>query len=208
MVLSAKRKLFRFVFADLEPVKKGVFIVKLNIAALLICAACGFCSVHLVRHPLANRDLGQGHKIVNAAHGMPACHRRSKINMERIQFTQTEISMIEAVVMHEVGHCSRESKIAVANVILNRLQDGRFGGSVYEVLHKNGQFEAIHNYYEGEIEPDMECKAAVLDALRGENNSQGALYYCNMDYIQDERTKGWFQSMDFLFELDGQRFYR
>lgn len=127
---------------------------------------------------------------------------------KRFPYTETEVAMIEAVVMHEVGHCSRESKIAVANIILNRVKDGRFGDSVYEVLHRKGQFDAIHNYYDSEIVPDEACRLAVLDALGGEDNSQGALYYCNTDYIENPETIRWFHSLEFLLELDGQKLYK
>ena len=124
-----------------------------------------------------------------------------------MKFTDEEINMIASVIMHEVGNCSAGSKIAVTNVILNRLNDGRFGDSIYEVLHADGQFEAIHNYYDQEILPDKDCMECVMQAIEGTDNTLGALYYCNMNYI-DDRTKEWFNSLDFLFEMDGQNFYK
>ena len=125
-----------------------------------------------------------------------------------IPVTNEEFNMIAAVVMHEVGHCSRESKIAVTNVILNRVKDGRFGNGIYEVLHQRNQFAAISNYYNPTLPPDDACREAVAAALRGEDNSNGAVYYCNPQYIYDEAVRAWFFSLEKVLELDGQIFYK
>ena len=126
---------------------------------------------------------------------------------EPLPYTDQEIEMIAAVVMHEVGHCSKESKLAVTRVIANRLADGRFGKTVYEVLHARGQFGAIHNYYDHEIVPDEACFAAVREALREGGNKNGALYFCNPQMIGAGNAR-WFSSLQFLFSLDGQYYYR
>ena len=121
--------------------------------------------------------------------------------------TQQELDMIAAVVMHEVGHCSRESKVAVTNVILNRLKDGRFGDSIYDILHQPNQFSAISNYYTPTIPADEACYEAVHAALQGEDNSNGALYYCNPQYIFSDSVRAWFDSLEVVLKLDGQLFY-
>ena len=123
-------------------------------------------------------------------------------------YTQEEVDMIAAVVMHEVGYCSRESKIAVTYVILNRLKDGRFGSNIYEVLHKDNQFSAIQNYYSPQILPDEACRNAVKAALSGEDNSYGALYFCNPAYVNSDKARRWFSSLELVFTLDNQNYYK
>lgn len=123
-------------------------------------------------------------------------------------YTQEEIDMVSAVVMHEVGYCSRESKIAVANVILNRVKDGRFGKDIYEVLHKGNQFGAIKNYYTQRIPTDDACRSAVMAAMMGEDNSRGALYFCNPAYVNSEGARRWFASLELVFTIDGQNYYK
>lgn len=123
-------------------------------------------------------------------------------------YTEKEIDMVSAVVMHEVGYCSRESKIAVANVILNRVKDGRFGADIYDVLHRGNQFDAIENYYSRRIPPDEACRAAVISAMMGEDNSHGALYFCNPAYIGSPAARRWFNSLELLFTIDDQNYYK
>lgn len=123
-------------------------------------------------------------------------------------YTEEEIEMVSAVVMHEVGYCSRESKIAVANVILNRVKDGRFGANLYQVLHQRNQFGAIENYYSGRIPTDDACREAVIAAMLGEDNSRGALYFCNPAYVNSEGARRWFASLELVFTIDNQNYYK
>lgn len=119
-------------------------------------------------------------------------------------YTPKEIDMITAVVMNEVGHCTRPSKIAVTNVILNRVKAGK---SVYDVLHEPGQFTAINNYYSMRLVPNASTKEAVLAAIAGEDNSRGAIFYCNPRFLSN-RSLRFFNSRTYLFTLEGQNFYK
>ena len=117
------------------------------------------------------------------------------------RFTDEEISMIELVVMNEVGHCSEASKIAVANVILNRVDSANFPNTVKEVVYAKNQFSAAY----GSLKPDKSTRAAVKKALNGEDNSMGAVYYYAPRYTG---TIAWFEGLEFCFELEGQRFFK
>lgn len=112
------------------------------------------------------------------------------------EFSDQEIEMIEAVVMHEVGYCSRESMIAIAHVILNRVENPLFPDTVYKVLHQKGQFTAIHNYYDHQRPVTPEVKQAVADALEMSDVTGGALYFYNPQYMRNSRELQWFQSLE------------
>jgi spore germination cell wall hydrolase CwlJ-like protein len=103
--------------------------------------------------------------------------------------------------MNEVGHCSEASKIAVANVILNRLASPDFPDTVREVVYAPRQFTAVH----GTLKPDKHTREAVKKALNGEDNSKGAVYYYAPRYTG---RIDWFERLEFLFELEGQRFFK
>lgn len=118
-----------------------------------------------------------------------------------------ELRMIEAVVMHEVGYCSRESMIAVTHVILNRVESPLFPDTVEEVLHQNGQFTAIHNYYDHEIPVSYTVHKAVRDAVRMKDTTNGALYFYAPRYLpKDSPAAEWFQSLKTTLELEGVRY--
>ncbi len=110
--------------------------------------------------------------------------------------TQREIGMLEAVVMHEVGYCSRDSMIAVAHVVLNRVESPLFPDTVEQVLHQPGQFTAIHNYYDQERPVSAQVRSAVADALQIPDVTGGALYFYNPGYMQDGPVLDWFESLE------------
>ena len=55
-------------------------------------------------------------------------------------FTEDEIYLIQRAVETEVFQAGFDSKVNVASVIFNRINDGRFGNTVKEVITNPGQF--------------------------------------------------------------------
>ena len=55
-------------------------------------------------------------------------------------FTSDEIYLIQRAVETEVFQCSFDAKVNVASVIFNRIEDGRFGNTVHEIITRPGQF--------------------------------------------------------------------
>lgn len=119
------------------------------------------------------------------------------------EISDEEIEMIEAVVMHEVGYCSRESMIAIAHVILNRVENPLFPDTVSQVLHQQGQFTAIHNYYDSQRPVTPKVKQAVSDALEMADVTGGALYFYSPKYMKNNRELSWFQSLETTLIYEG-----
>ena len=124
-----------------------------------------------------------------------------------ISYTDEEYEMLCYVLQGEVGNCSEESKIAVANVVINRVKSGRFGGSIKAVLTAPNQFTAINGYYDRSKTPSQNTRDCALRALNGEDNSNGATYYYSPRYCGGS-TAAWFESLTFCMELDGQRYFK
>ena len=123
--------------------------------------------------------------------------------------SKREIRMIEAVVMHEVGYCSRESMIAVTHVILNRVESPLFPDTVEEVLHQKGQFTAIHNYYDCEFPVSYRVHKAVREAMRIKDTTGGALFFYAPRYLPaDSPAMRWFQSLETTLVLEGVSYCR
>lgn len=69
-------------------------------------------------------------------------------------------------------------KVAVAAVILNRLNTGQFGKTIGEVIFQPGAFTAVSDgqFY---LNPDASSYEAAQDALNGWDPTGGAIYYWN-----------------------------
>ena len=131
----------------------------------------------------------------------------SSSNSSVISYTDEEFDMLCYVLQGEVGNCSEQSKIAVANVIINRVKTGRFGSSISDVLTAPNQFTAINGYYSGRNKPTQNTIDCAKRALNGEDNSNGAVYYYAPQYCGGS-TAAWFESLTFCMELDGQRYFK
>ncbi len=126
-----------------------------------------------------------------------------------ISYTDDELEMMGYVLQSEVGNCSEASKIAVANVIINRVKTGRFGSSLSDVLTAPNQFTAISSYYNRTNPPSQNTMDCAKRALNGEgaSESNGAIYYYAPKYCSSS-SAAWFESLTFCMELEGQRFFK
>lgn len=131
----------------------------------------------------------------------------STSNSGTISYTDEEYEMLCYVLQGEVGNCSEASKIAVANVVINRVKSGRFGANIKAVLTAPNQFTAIYGYYDRSKTPSQNTRDCALRALNGEDNSNGATYYYAPKYCGGA-TAAWFESLTFCMELDGQRYFK
>ncbi len=90
-----------------------------------------------------------------------------------ITLTAEEINLVASIVTLECGYEPYEGQLAVANVILNRLQSGIWGSTVSDVIYAPNQFSTAYasnlSYYL-ENGAKESCVQAVNEALAGTNN--------------------------------------
>ena len=82
------------------------------------------------------------------------------------------------IIFAESGNQPLAGKIAVGNVVLNRVASSLFPNTVYEVIFQRGQFTPVSN---GSIykEPNEESVVAAKLCLDGANTAGNALYFIN-----------------------------
>lgn len=112
-------------------------------------------------------------------------------------FSEDEVLLICRVVETETYQCDFESKVNVANVILNRYYDGRFGDTITEIITSPNQF----TYCRENINEDTIW--AVMYAYEIEDTTNGALYFHSMSYTDT------FGGAEWIFTDDaGHHFYK
>lgn len=124
-----------------------------------------------------------------------------------ISYTDEEFEMLCYVLQGEVGNCSEGSKIAVANVVINRVKSSQFPNTIEGVLTAPNQFTAITGYYNRTKTPTQNTIDCAKRALEGEDNTNGAIFYYAPKYC-GASTAAWFETLNFCFELDGQRYFK
>ncbi|MBS4217288.1 spore cortex-lytic enzyme [Bacillus sp. FJAT-49711] len=95
-------------------------------------------------------------------------------------FSQNDINLMANAVHGEARGEPYEGQVAVAAVILNRVNSASFPNTVAGVIFEPGAFTAVAD---GQIwlTPNETSKRAVLDAINGWDPTNSALYYFNPD---------------------------
>ncbi|MDI3297743.1 MAG: cell wall hydrolase [Bacillota bacterium] len=98
----------------------------------------------------------------------------------RARLDPKELQLLEQVVNAEAYGAPEETQVAVAAVILNRLDSGYWGDSLTKVLMAPGQFAVVASgsYLRHPLMPTVH--EAVQRALGGEDPTRGALYFTDL----------------------------
>ncbi|WP_064091062.1 spore cortex-lytic enzyme [Rossellomorea aquimaris] len=93
-------------------------------------------------------------------------------------FSQNDIQLMANAVYGEARGEPYEGQVAVAAVILNRVDSSAFPNTAAGVIFEPGAFTAVAD---GQIwlTPNEKAKEAVLDAINGWDPSSSAIYYFN-----------------------------
>lgn len=96
-----------------------------------------------------------------------------------------------------------DGQVAVAAVILNRVESTKFPSTVEEVIFEPGAFSVVDD---GQfwLEPDQQSIHAVEEALEGKDPSGGALYF----YNPETARASWIETRQVIQEIGEHRFTR
>lgn len=97
-------------------------------------------------------------------------------------YTESEYQLLAKLVQVESGYESYEGQLAVANVILNRVEHSGFPNSIKDVIYSGKQFPPAHNGLLDRSKPNASVLKATKDALNGKDNVEGAVYFFNPRY--------------------------
>ncbi|MDK0636915.1 cell wall hydrolase [Clostridium perfringens] len=82
--------------------------------------------------------------------------------------TAEEVRLLEKLVEAEAGAEPYRGKIAVANVVFNRIKSNQFPNSIKDVIYQKNQFEPVVTGMIYRMNPSSDSKRAVKEALNGE----------------------------------------
>lgn len=112
-------------------------------------------------------------------------------------YTDDELDLISRVITHESGNQTLEGKMAVGNVIVNRVNSSSFPNSVSEVIFQKNQFPGATN-----ATPNAESIIAAKLVLEGANVVPGAYYFNGVG-----KSCWASRNKDLLYTIGGHAFY-
>lgn len=105
------------------------------------------------------------------------------------EMSREEIMLLARLIHAEARGESFEGQVAVGAVILNRLASPHFPKTIHDVVfQKNKRVYQFSPVGDGSInlEPDERAVRAALQAISGEDPSNGALFFYNPDISSDK----------------------
>lgn len=116
---------------------------------------------------------------------------------EAVIYTEEDYKALVNIVEAEATGEDIIGKIMVANVVLNRVKSNQFPNTIYEVVYQqsNGraQFSPISDGRMGKVPLTDETYEAVERALKGEDHSNGALFFAARS-LSSEKAMSWFDN--------------
>lgn len=105
---------------------------------------------------------------------------------DEVNYTQKELKLLACMVHSEAGDQSYEGKLAVANVVLNRVKSSKYPNTISDVIYQPGQFtvartgslaKQLDKYESYSTTSQQLTIKAAKSALSGANNIGSRLYF-------------------------------
>ena len=126
------------------------------------------------------------HQQVIAVHKDVNRELKEELLSRRIVITQEERELLEKLVEAEAGSEPYEGKIAVVNVVFNRVNSSYYPHSVKDVVFQPYQFTPAHNGKINSIQPRASSIKAVEEALEGKATvPANTLFFVALDLATD-----------------------
>lgn len=116
-------------------------------------------------------------------------------------FSKSEIDLLARIISAESRGEPYEGQVAVAAVILNRIEHPSFPNTLSGVIYQPGAFSCLTDGGVNAAVADSAYKAA-RDAINGSDPSGGAIYY----YNPAKSTNKWILSRPVITVIGGHRF--
>ncbi|MNH91611.1 Spore cortex-lytic enzyme precursor [compost metagenome] len=91
--------------------------------------------------------------------------------------SEEELLLLQKIVMAEAEGEPYEGKVAVANVVLNRLRSANYPDTIREVIYQKYQFSPVRNGRLKRVKPNKDSVRAVTEALYGRKEVSDDTYY-------------------------------
>lgn len=122
-----------------------------------------------------------------------------------VSVSDEDLEVFALVVAAEAYWEPYDGKLAVANVILNRLLQGKYGDTIYDVVTAPKQFDGYRHIDKYRDRDLTDCYKACREALSGKNNIGDYLFF-HADYYVDSIDEWPFFTS--WYQIEGHIFFK
>jgi N-acetylmuramoyl-L-alanine amidase len=120
--------------------------------------------------------VGQTLQVDNVESNATTNVNSNVVTKSQSSLSSSDFDLMSRIVQAEAGGEPMKGKIAVANVVLNRVHSDGFPNDIHSVVYQKGQFSPVAN---GAINntPSEDSKQAVREALAGNDPVGDSLFF-------------------------------
>lgn len=119
---------------------------------------------------------------------------------DKKHYTDEDLELLARIIQVESGERSLEVKLAIANVVLNRVKSSKFPDTLSEVVYQSGQFPPTRKSNFKTLKINTNSYIAAKKALEGINNIDDCLFFNCRPFSG--------KSGDLYKKIEGEYFYR
>jgi len=124
----------------------------------------------------------------------------------RYAVSEEELYLLQKIVMAEAEGEPYQGKVAVANVVLNRLRSANFPDTIRKVIYQKHQFSPVANGRLKRVKPSEDSINAVNDALSGKKAvPDNTYFFLSLKLAQDLTVKN---SQVYVKTIGNHTFYK
>ncbi|WP_313638422.1 cell wall hydrolase [Paenibacillus sp.] len=124
----------------------------------------------------------------------------------RYAVSEEELLLLQKIVMAEAEGEPYQGKVAVANVVLNRLRSAKFPDTIYKVIYQKHQFSPVANGRLKRVKPSDDSIKAVNAALSGVKEVPDDTYFfLSLKLAQDLTVH---HSQEYVKTIGNHTFYK
>jgi N-acetylmuramoyl-L-alanine amidase len=124
----------------------------------------------------------------------------------RYAVSEEELLLLQKIVMAEAEGEPYQGKVAVANVVLNRLRSANFPDTIYKVIYQKHQFSPVANGRLKRVKPNDDSIKAVNAALSGVKEvPDNTYFFLSLKLAQDLTVH---HSQEYVKTIGNHTFYK
>lgn len=127
---------------------------------------------------------------------------------ERFTISDDDYQVLLRIVESEAPEEDIKGKMLVANVVLNRVLSDWFPNTITEVVFEKKQFAPISDGNYWRVNVSESTVEAVERVLKGEDESEGALFFMARALANPKNVKWFDDSLEFLFKHGVHEFFK
>ena len=118
------------------------------------------------------------------------------------------VKILERIVEAEAGDQDVRGRRLVANVVINRVRSKQFPNTVRGVVFAHRQFSPVSNGSYYRVSVSQKTKKAVAQAIRGVDDSRGALYFMWRSHSSPGNVSWFDRELTRLFRYGCHEFFK